>query len=136
MSASFKLYAPRLHAYYEHILTTLERNDEKVERVFDNNAFAGTTFNLGPKVTTYVHTDHLNFAPGWCAVVALGKFDPEKGGHLVLPDLGLAIEFPPSSLIFLPSAILRHCNAAIGEHETRYSFTQYTAGGLMRWVEC
>lgn len=47
----------------------------------------------------------------------------------------LIIEFPAGSTIFIPSATLRHSNTAIGENETRSSFTQYTAGALFRWVD-
>jgi hypothetical protein len=65
----------------------------------------------------------------------LGNFDPTLGGHLVLWDLKLVIEFPPGSTILIPSATLRHSNVAIRKGETRYSFTQYTAGGLFRWVD-
>jgi hypothetical protein len=65
----------------------------------------------------------------------LGKFDPCRGGHLILWDLKLVIEFPPGSTILIPSATLRHSNVAIQPGETRYSFTQYTAGGLFRWVD-
>jgi hypothetical protein len=68
-------------------------------------------------------------------VTALGAFDPKRGGHLILWDCHLVIEFPPGSTILLPSAILAHSNVAVSSHETRYSFTQYTAGGLFRWVE-
>jgi hypothetical protein len=34
----------------------------------------------------------------------------------------------------IPSAILRHSNVGIGPNERRYSFTQYSAAGLFRWV--
>jgi hypothetical protein len=54
---------------------------------------------------------------------------------LVLWDCHLVVEFPPGSTILLPSAILAHSNLAVSPGETRYSFTQYTAGGLFRWVE-
>ncbi len=110
--------------------------DPGLEPPFRKNVFAATTFNLGGKVATYTHTDHLNYAPGWCAVVALGNFDSKLGGHLVLWDLNIYVEFPAGSLILLPSAILRHSNVAIQEGESRYSFTQYTAGGLFRWRAC
>lgn len=30
---------------------------------------------------------------------------------------------------------MRHSNVAIQKGEERYSFTQYTAGGLFRWVD-
>jgi hypothetical protein len=68
-------------------------------------------------------------------VTALGAFDYKKGGHLILWDCHLVIEFPPGCTILLPSAILMHSNTSILPKETRYSFTQYTAGGLFRWVE-
>lgn len=132
----FLQYAPRLYAHYEKVTNELMDKDKSLRKMFDNCVFAAATLNIGPKVRTYIHTDHLNFAAGWCAVIALGDFDPEQGGHLVLWDLGLVIEFPPGSLIFLPSAVLRHSNLPIGENESRYSFTQYTAGGLFRWAEC
>lgn len=53
----------------------------------------------------------------------------------MLWDLHLVIEFPPGSTILIPSASLRHGNTAIQPGETRYSFTQYTAGGIFRWIE-
>ncbi|KAJ7742761.1 hypothetical protein B0H14DRAFT_3607659 [Mycena olivaceomarginata] len=57
------------------------------------------------------------------------------GGHLVLWDCKLVIEFPPGCTILIPSAAIYHFNIPIGRKEHRYSFTQYTAGGLFRWVE-
>ena len=72
---------------------------------------------------------------GWCAVTALGTFDSEKGGHLILWELGLVIEFPAGSTIFLPSAVVSHSNVPIAQDEIRYSFTQYAAGALFQWVE-
>lgn len=54
---------------------------------------------------------------------------------MVLWDLRLVIEFPPGSTVLLPSAIIAHSNTPITQGETRYSFAQYTAGGLFRWVE-
>lgn len=72
---------------------------------------------------------------GWCAVTALGQFDSQKGGHLILWELGLVIEFPAGSTIFLPSAVVSHSNVPVAQDETRYSFTQYAAGGLFQWVE-
>lgn len=70
-----------------------------------------------------------------CAITALGNFDHTLGGHLVLWDLKLVIEFPAGATILLPSATLRHSNIAVQDGETRYSFSQYAAGGLFRWVD-
>ncbi|KAF7345127.1 hypothetical protein MSAN_01888700 [Mycena sanguinolenta] len=91
-------------------------------------------FNFGPRAATRPHLDFANLAWGWCSITALGSFDPDFGGHLILWDLRLVIRFPPGSTILIPSAIIRHSNAPVRPHETRSSFTQYTAGGLFRWV--
>ncbi len=53
----------------------------------------------------------------------------------MLWDLKLVIDFPPGSTILIPSVILRHLNTNIRHNERRYSFTQYTAGGLFWWVD-
>lgn len=97
--------------------------------------FACATFNFGPQTCCLDHRDSGNLPFGWCAITALGDFDPKRGGHLVLWDLKVVIEFPPGSTIFIPSASLRHSNTTIAKGETRYSFTQYSAGGLFRWVD-
>ncbi|KAJ6550301.1 hypothetical protein B0H19DRAFT_1074163 [Mycena capillaripes] len=47
----------------------------------------------------------------------------------------LIIEFPPGCTILIPSAAIFHSNIPIAAHKRRYSFTQYTSGGLFRWVE-
>jgi hypothetical protein len=70
-----------------------------------------------------------------CAITAAGKFDHTKGGHLILPDLKIIIEFPSGCTLLLPSAILRHGNTPVRTGETRYSVTQYSAGGIFRWLE-
>lgn len=129
-------YAPRLYAYYGQTLNALLESDRRLKPNFDKNVFGAAMFNLGPKVFTFPHKDHQNLAWGWCSVTAMGDFDPREGGHLVLWDLGVMIEFPSGSTILLPSAILVHSNISIREGETRYSFAQFSAGGLFRWVEC
>lgn len=50
-------------------------------------------------------------------------------------DLKLVIEFPPGSLVAIPSGVCRHSNTRIGKNEVRYSFTQYAPGGNFRWVD-
>jgi hypothetical protein len=100
---------------------------------FSNSSYPMATFNLGSAVTIG-HTDFLNMPGSSCAISSVGDFDPKKGGHLVLFDFGIFIEFPPGSTILLPSGCLRHGNTAISPGETRYSMTQYFPGGLARWV--
>ncbi|KAJ6447726.1 hypothetical protein C8R45DRAFT_850695, partial [Mycena sanguinolenta] len=96
--------------------------------------FAACTFNFGPRAVTRPHLDFGNLAWGWCAITSLGWFDADRGGHLILWDLKLVIRFPAGSTIFIPSAIIRHSNVPVQPHETCFSFTQYTAGGLFCWI--
>lgn len=95
---------------------------------------AATTFNFGPRTCTFPHKDLKNLSWGWCSVTSLGSYDPKKGGHLVLWDLKIAVEFPPYSTIFIPSAILLHSNTNIGLDETRLTVTQYSSAGLFGWA--
>ncbi|OCH83552.1 hypothetical protein OBBRIDRAFT_566444, partial [Obba rivulosa] len=135
-NAAMQLIAPKLYAYYEDTVQALRLWNKKLEFNFSNNVFGAATFNFGPKVVTEPHTDRQNLPFGFCAITALGNYNPEEDGHLVLWDLGLVIEFPPGSTILIPSAILKHSNTAVQGSGRRLSFTQYSAGGLFRWVEC
>lgn len=134
-AACFATWAPKLWAYYSEHNSALYASDARLTRNFENSAFASATFNFGPQTCCRDHTDSGNLPFGWCAVTALGDFNPKLGGHLVLWDLKVVIEFPPGSTILIPSATLRHSNTTIAKGETRYSFTQYSAGGLFRWVD-
>ncbi|TBU53029.1 hypothetical protein BD310DRAFT_952335 [Dichomitus squalens] len=126
-----------LHRFYNTTLVALCSLDPSLQRNFKGSAFACATWNLGPRAIAHVHTDHLNLAWGMCAITALGDCDPKLGGHLILWDLRLIIEFPPGTTILIPSAIIRHSNAPLASpDEHRYALVQYSAGGLFRWAEC
>ncbi|KAI9429108.1 hypothetical protein H4582DRAFT_2090056 [Lactarius indigo] len=72
---------------------------------------------------------------GWCSITPLGSFNPKEGGHIILWDFGLVIEFPPGSTVLIPSALITHSNTPLQAGETRFCLIQYAAGGLFRWVE-
>jgi hypothetical protein len=118
---------------YRDVVTTiagLQGHYANLRRAFPGSAWAACSINMGPWSISDDHIDSGN-APGVpCAITALGKFDPTKGGHLVLFDLKLIIQFPPGSTILIPSASLRHGNIRVHDSETRYSVIQYMAGGL------
>lgn len=129
-------WAPRMHKYYCEKLERLHAHyHPRLTRNFSSSVFESTTYNLGPQTECFCHRDFGNLPFGWCAVTALGDFDYTKGGHLILWEAHLVIEFPPGTTILLPSAIITHSNTAIGTEERRFSFAQYTAGGLFRWVD-
>ncbi|KZT00442.1 uncharacterized protein LAESUDRAFT_666199, partial [Laetiporus sulphureus 93-53] len=134
-SAAFKIWAPCLYDYYVDHLRPLYEKYPQLQRNFDNSVFPCATFNFGPAACTVKHRDVQNLPFGWCAITALGDFDPKLGGHFVLWDMKLVIEFPPGATILIPSAIVQHSNVVIQSGETRYSVTQYAAGGLFRWVD-
>ncbi|KAJ7904063.1 hypothetical protein B0H13DRAFT_1620886, partial [Mycena leptocephala] len=130
----FATFAPVLFAFYQVQMALIAEWRPRLRWNFARSVFAACTFNFGPRAITVPHLDFGNLAWGWCAITALGTFDPDVGGHLILWDLKLVIRFPPGSTILIPSAIIRHSNVPVGLHERRFSFTQYTAGGLFRWI--
>ncbi|KAJ7742390.1 hypothetical protein B0H14DRAFT_3515115 [Mycena olivaceomarginata] len=130
----FTTWAPILFAFYQAQMALLAGWNLALRWNFVGSVFAACTFNFGPRAICVPHLDFANLSWGWCAITALGDFDPDLGGHLILWDLRLVIRFPPGSTILLPSAIIRHSNVPIQAHKCRSSFVQYTAAGLFRWV--
>ncbi|KAF9472356.1 hypothetical protein BDN70DRAFT_818808 [Pholiota conissans] len=136
-STSFAGFAPRLYSYYKDHLDPLYDHQPDLKRIFPArlSVFPTAAFNFGPNAWTYKHRDVTNCAFGWCAIQALGDFDAEKGGHLVLWELKLVVEFPAGALVLLPSAVITHSNIPVAEGDKRMSFTQYAPGGLFRYVD-
>lgn len=96
--------------------------------------FSTITVNFGPRTVCLPHRDLKNLAYGWCAIVVLGNFDFELGGHLVLHELKLIVEMRPGDIIFIPSAVVTHENIPIGRGEWRKSLVYYSPGGIFRWA--
>ncbi|KAL0070404.1 hypothetical protein AAF712_002235 [Marasmius tenuissimus] len=128
-----KVYYPKLERLYTNVKDKLRVDNPSLSDPLPGCCFSACNLNLGRAVTLR-HTDFLNLLFGQCAVLALGDFEYKKGGHLVLWDLGLVIEFPPGAMILLPSALLEHSNVSIAGDERRSSITFYSASGLFRWV--
>jgi hypothetical protein len=108
--------------------------DSSLERLFPG---PGTTctFDLGPQTVTAPHSSHHHQVTWWwIAITALGDFDPDTGGHLILWDLGRILRFPPGTTVLLPP-LLNFSIAKIRPGETRYSMTQYAAAppAWSRW---
>ncbi|KAI0038325.1 hypothetical protein FA95DRAFT_1505840 [Auriscalpium vulgare] len=133
-SDSLASYFPKAYGHMCAQLAKLFASRPDLQHNFKTSAYPTATINFGPCTVCRPHRDSANFPGIACAITALGGFDAAKGGHLVFYDLGLKVRFPPGSTILLSSASLRHGNLPIQEGETRYSFTQYCPGGLMRWV--
>ncbi|KAJ6512715.1 hypothetical protein C8R45DRAFT_812004 [Mycena sanguinolenta] len=133
-SAAFALWAPKLHALYVANNERLRTKFSHLQRPFPKSVFSCAAFNFGRSIWTFKHQDVCNLPFGWCAVQSLGNFDAEKGGHLILWDVKLVVEFPAGALILLPSATIAHSNIPVQDGNERISFTQFTSGGLFRYV--
>ncbi|KAJ3933653.1 MAG: hypothetical protein NXY57DRAFT_891658 [Lentinula lateritia] len=129
----FNAYGHQTYVEYRETLQEHLARYPNLQPTSSNTAFAATTINHGPQTCTGRHRDAGNTAHGWCSDTALGNFDADKGGHLVLWDLKLIIRFPAGATILFPSALITHSNLPIQTHETRYSIIQYSSGGLFRW---
>ncbi len=113
----------------------LQQNQPELQLPIPGSIFSAISLNLGHQVVAELHKDFKNLAYGLCHICALGNFDAELSGHLILWELDLLIEFPPGSSILITSALISHGNTELQVGEERYSVIQYTAGGLFRWVE-
>lgn len=134
--ATYALWHPKAYQYYIANLNKLwEEHPMLHPTLFPKSIMPSVTFNLGTRVVTKKHVDSQNCPFGWCTITALGDFDASKGGHLLLWDLGLALEFPAGACICLPSALITHSNIPTSENETRMSFTQYCSGEIFRFIE-
>ncbi|KAL0068959.1 hypothetical protein AAF712_003952 [Marasmius tenuissimus] len=133
--AGFACWSFKNYEYYKDSMDQLRDSIKGFKPNFERSQFASVTCNFGPRVCTSIHTDAKNCPHSMCAITAVGQFEPSKGGHLVLPDLKIIIEFSSGCTFLLPSAVLRHGNTPVRGHETRYSITQYSAGGIFRWLE-
>ncbi|THU84100.1 hypothetical protein K435DRAFT_688228, partial [Dendrothele bispora CBS 962.96] len=134
-SAVFATWAPNLYSFYGRYMDQVLEHNPSIYYNFPNSIFASATFNFGPRTVLLEHLDHLNYIYGWCSITALGSYDYTQGGHLILFDLKMVIEFPPGWTILIPSSYLRHGNTDIAPGEKRFSFTQYTSGSLFRYVD-
>ncbi|KAF9531030.1 hypothetical protein CPB83DRAFT_868384 [Crepidotus variabilis] len=134
-SACFQMWAPDIFDYYKSKLDKLYARMPQLRRNFQKSVFPAAAINCGPNVWTYHHRDSMNCPFGFCAITALGRFDPKFGGHLILRGLKLVIEFPPGATILIPSAVVVHGNIPVQPGDVRASFTQYCPGGLLRFVD-
>ncbi|KAF7346870.1 hypothetical protein MVEN_01438900 [Mycena venus] len=132
-SSGLALYAPKLYHYYCTNLRALFEHHPELIHNFDNSIFPAMSFNCGDAVA-FEHCDFLNLVHGLCPVTSGGHFNHQEGGHIYLKQLRLLIEFPSGATVLIPSACVDHGNTPIQPGETRYSITQFAAGGLFRWV--
>ncbi|KAL1741682.1 hypothetical protein HDZ31DRAFT_44895 [Schizophyllum fasciatum] len=135
-SGGFANWQPKVHTYYSDVQNRLLgwKPHLRRRRPFKKSVWSCLSINFGPRTLCNPHRDFGNLSFGFCTITALGRFNADLGGHLVLRELKLAIRFPAGSTILIPSALITHYNIEIAPSETRYSVTQYTAGAIFRFV--
>ncbi|KAJ2913949.1 hypothetical protein MD484_g6468, partial [Candolleomyces efflorescens] len=132
---SFKTWSPGVYDDIEGKLNQIYSRDASLSKPFPFSVYPCAAFNFGPQVCCKGHRDSSNYPSSMCAIQALGRFNPKRGGHLYIKELKIFIQFPASSTILLPSALLTHGNTPVQDGEVRLSFTQFCPGGLIRWVD-
>ncbi|KAK7026682.1 hypothetical protein VNI00_015555 [Paramarasmius palmivorus] len=142
-SRLYSTFANKLAAESRRICQELQEKDPALsypsQSSHSTSYWAARSYNTAGRskvaaAASVRHTDFGNWAPGWCCVTAIGEFDPDQGGQLILWNVGLRIRFPPGCSILFPSAVITHSNEPIRPGEKRYSIVEYSAGGLFRWV--
>ncbi|KAJ7217556.1 hypothetical protein C8J57DRAFT_1254978 [Mycena rebaudengoi] len=98
----FANWAPDIFDYYVVHMHLFYQRYKHLSRPFLNGIFCACTFNLGPYTCALGHRNFANLAFGWCAITALGYFDYMKGGHLILWDCKLILEFPLAQRFSFP----------------------------------
>ena len=128
----FKVYGQKNYEYVKNMVEDIQKELPALRQHYDERVgvYPSHSFNLGLQTTSSPHKDVANLAPSWCSITSISDFDPKLRGHLVLEELGLIVEFLPSSTILIPSALITHHNLPVKVHEMRYSIVQYAAGGL------
>lgn len=119
---------------YAETADALFASDAELERNFENSVFVATAINFSPNSVCGPHADDANRPDGLCAITALGPFNHKKGAQLVLDEAKIVLEFPSGTTAYIPSALVTHHNFPLQKGDKRYSVTQYTGGGIFRWV--
>ncbi|KAF8952162.1 hypothetical protein BDZ97DRAFT_1880486 [Flammula alnicola] len=106
--AAFEFWNPGIYRYQKSCIEQLLAHDPELKCTTPKTIFPTTACNFR-NVCCYKHHDMQNCPFGWCAITALGDFDHTLGGHLVLWELKLDIEFPMDILV----SITQYCTGSI-----------------------
>ena len=119
----FETFLPDEHAKYTlaydgiYNKTHAEGGRDPIDQAFG----IFTSRSLVINANTNNHKDLADVCQGWCAIVALGDF---LGGDACFPQLGVKIDCPPGSVVFMRSYAVEHyIGSYVGE---RYSVVHFT----------
>ncbi|KAK7054023.1 hypothetical protein R3P38DRAFT_2381946, partial [Favolaschia claudopus] len=134
----FKIYC---YAAYSALLTQKEDFLAFHPSAFypcEASVFSAATVELGgPHRTRSDWRGHIPpfEAAVWSILTAAGTYRSIYGGHLIVWDLGLVIQFPAGSSILVPTGIVRYSFVEVRPGEDRFSILQWAGSGVRRFVE-
>ncbi|KAF8176923.1 hypothetical protein BJ912DRAFT_930519 [Pholiota molesta] len=115
-NASFAFWNPGVYRHQKSYIEQLLARYPELKRTTEKTIFPTTACNFRN-------------------VCSLGEFDHTRGGHLILWELKLIVEFPHAYTILIPSATITHSNTPVVDGDVRVSITQYCAGSIFRYAE-
>lgn len=76
------------------------------------------------------HKDTSDYKDGWVGMCCWGDF---TGGHLVIPILGIQLQFKPGDIVFFRSTLLEHYVLPFeGERNSLVFFSQHVIGAFQQ----
>ncbi|KAJ7184065.1 hypothetical protein C8R46DRAFT_815214, partial [Mycena filopes] len=132
--AIYECVAPRLLADVREMKDQIFKHDPYLRYPWNDSAFSAAEFFLGDQESP-PQIDDLDAIWHWRALTALGDYDANWGGELILWDEKKVVKFPPGATFLFPSAMTRYSFTQIREGESRFSFSQYAQAGLFRYAE-
>ena len=133
--AAYAFWNPGVYEYQKkRVEQVIAEKRLQLKRTTPKTAYPTTACNFR-NVCCCPHRDTQNCPFCWCSITALGNFNHTRGGHLILWELKLIIEFPHGWTILIPSATITHSNTPVAEGESRVLVTQYCAGSVLRYAD-
>lgn len=108
-----QLFKELLPIRYANQLAACDKIDNKF--IVPNTPF--TTITVNKNFRTSAHYDPANMEQGFANLCVLSKNDNYSGGHLVLPEIGYAIDIRPRDLLLINNMQGLHGNTEIVLHE-------------------
>ncbi|KAF9063512.1 hypothetical protein BDP27DRAFT_1232061 [Rhodocollybia butyracea] len=121
---------PKLHALYTNLGEKIVNADGRIKPSFERCCYPACHFNLH-EAGALTHSNYWNWLFSMCSIFSGGPFDHRRGAHLIAWSLGLAVEFPSGSAVFLPSAAVPHANTSAAPLEHRHSLAFFLPAGLV-----
>jgi hypothetical protein len=98
-----------------------------LRRAFSRSVYPAAAVNMASRGVSGQHRDAADSPGVPCSITSMGKYNSTLGGHLILFELKLVIEFPVGCTILIPSGGITHANTDIQPGEVRHSLIQFCA---------